>query len=213
MSSKKVDGEGEEKASPEDGAYEEPDEEVEGMKAALTAAQREDLKAELEHEIAQLTIKNIALKEKIGKVEKEMTEGITSREAVIAGESETTKTMGEDAAALDADARLEQDALAAALAARTAAKANAVRCCPASPGRGRLSGSARPTPRPRRSARGPRSSPRPSARPRCSSRRGASGGAARKRRRPSWGRSGPSSATAAARTARRRGPRGPRGSA
>lgn len=126
MSSKKVDGEGEEKASPEDGAYEEPDEEVEGMKAALTAAQREDLKAELEHEIAQLTIKNIALKEKIGKVEKEMTEGITSREAVIAGESETTKTMGEDAAALDADARLEQDALAAALAARTAAKANAV---------------------------------------------------------------------------------------
>ena len=33
MSSKKVDGEGEEKASPEDGAYEEPDEEVEGMKA------------------------------------------------------------------------------------------------------------------------------------------------------------------------------------
>ncbi|KAH8045574.1 hypothetical protein JL722_14155 [Aureococcus anophagefferens] len=126
MSSKKVDGEGEEKASPEDGAYEEPDEEVEGMKAALTAAQREDLKAELEHEIAQLTIKNIALKEKIGKVEKEMTEGITSREAVIAGESETTKTMNEDAAALDANARLEQDALAAALAARTAAKANAV---------------------------------------------------------------------------------------
>ena len=127
MSSKKsavAEAEGEPEGPKEAGAApEEPDEEVEGMKAALTVAQREDLKNELEHEVALLTIKNISLKEKIGKVEKEMTKGISSREEVIQGESETTKTMGEEAAALDAAMRLEQDALGAALAARQAAKA------------------------------------------------------------------------------------------
>ena len=111
------------KSEPADAAKDAPDEAVERMTGALSLAQREDLRKELEVECAALKRKNAALRVKVAEVEQAMIEGITSREAVIKGESETTARMGEEASTAEARMRLEADGLAAALAARTALKA------------------------------------------------------------------------------------------